>query len=333
VKTKVINAKSNRMRLTYVLFFMITVAIASCVPLKKYHDVAEKARLCEEELNALKDKAINNENKANELESQLGLLTKEATQLRQDTTNLGEKLRLLKTQYQKMVDQNLMYEKKLEHDRQTVAKSAGSMQADMDAKSIELQRKQDELKDLEDELFQKQKLLEDREKRVQELEEMLQRKDEAVKMLKKKIADALLGYKNKGLSVEERNGKIYVSLDAKLLFKTGSTQVETEGKKALVDLARVLEKEKDMEIIVEGHTDTDKLTSPNHPKNNWELSVLRATSVVEILTGNSTMNPGILMAAGRSEFHPVDPNDKAKNRRIDIIISPNLNALFELISK
>ena len=171
------------MRLTYVLFFMLTVAIASCVPLKKYHDVAEKARLCEEELNALKDKAINNENKANELESQLGLITKEATQLRQDTTNLGEKLRLLKTQYQKMVDQNLMYEKKLEHDRQTVAKSAGSMQADMDAKSIELQRKQDELKDLEDELFQKQKLLEDREKRVQELEEMLQRKDEAVKML------------------------------------------------------------------------------------------------------------------------------------------------------
>jgi chemotaxis protein MotB len=185
------------MRLTYLLFFALSIAVVSCVPLKKYHDVAEKARLCEEELNALKDKAINNENKANELESQLGLLSKEATQLRQDTTSLGEKCRLLKTQYQKMVDQNLMYEKKLEHDRQTVAKSAGSMQAEMDAKSLELQRKQDELKDLEEELFQKQKLLEDREKRVQELEEMLQRKDEAVKALKKKIAEALLGYKNK----------------------------------------------------------------------------------------------------------------------------------------
>ena len=84
-------------------------------------------------------------------------------------------------------------------------------------------------------------------------------------------------------------------------------------------------------MIVEGHTDTDKLASASHPKNNWELSVLRATSVIEIMLANSKMNPKQLMAGGRSEFLPVDPNDKAKNRRIEIIISPNLSALFELI--
>jgi chemotaxis protein MotB len=124
-----------------------------------------------------------------------------------------------------------------------------------------------------------------------------------------------------------------VSLEAKLLFKTGSTFVEEEGKKALVELAKVLEHEKDIEIIVEGHTDTDKLASSTSPKNNWELSVLRSTSVVEIMTSNSKMNPAQLMAAGRSEFHPVDSQDKAKNRRIEIIISPNLNELFEIINK
>ncbi len=321
------------MKMKFLLFIAISMFAIACVPLKKYNDVAEKARLCEEELNGIKDKAISYEHKANELESQYNLLVNDATKLKQDTTDLGERLRLMKTQYQKMVDQNILYEKRIEDDRATVAKSAGSMQAEMDSKSVELQRKQDELKELEEELFQKQKLLIEREKRVSELEEMIQRKDEAVKLLKKKIADALLSYKNRGLSVEERKGKIYVSLEAKLLFKTGSTSVEAEGKKAIIDLAKVLENEKELEVIVEGHTDSDKLTSPNHPKNNWELSVLRATSVVEIMTANTIINPSILMAAGRSEFHPLDPSDKAKNRRIDIIISPNLNPLFELISK
>ena len=92
------------------------------------------------------------------------------------------------------------------------------------------------------------------------------------------------------------------------------------------------ETEKDLEIVVEGHTDSDKLTSPTSPKNNWELSVLRATSVVEILLANSKMNPSQIMAAGRGEFFPVSTTDKAKNRRIEVIISPNLNELFEIIS-
>ena len=141
------------------------------------------------------------------------------------------------------------------------------------------------------------------------------------------------GFENKGLTVVEKNGKIYVSLEAKLLFASGSTKVESEGQRALIDLAYVLQEEKDIEIIVEGHTDTDKINSSVHPKSNWELSVLRATAVVQIMLANSSMDPTQLMAAGRSEFMPVDPEDKSKNRRIEIIISPNLNELFEIISK
>ena len=228
--------------------------MVGCVPMKKYNDVKDKARLCEEELNALKDKAINFETKSNELDSRLNTLLKEATQLKLDTTNLGELLRDLRTKYGKLEEQNTAYEKRIEHDRATVAKSAGSMQAEMDAKSVELHRKQDVLKELEEELKEKQRLLADREKRVNELEEMMQRKDDAVKMLQKKVADALLAYKNRGLTVVNKNGKIYVSLEAKLLFKTGSTDVEPDGKTALIDLAKVLENEKELEIVVEGHT-------------------------------------------------------------------------------
>jgi chemotaxis protein MotB len=321
------------MRLNFIVFLVVCFVTVSCVPMKKYKDVVEKAKVCEEELIAYKEKAIHFENKSNDLETSYHLIKEEVEKIKKDTVAISDKIRSLTIQYQKMVDQNQQLEKRLEADRAIVAKSAGKMQADMDAKNLELQRKQEVLTELEDELKQKQLLLAEREKRVNELEEMMQRKDESVRLLKNKVSDALLGYKNRGLTVLERNGKIYVSLDAKLLFKTGSTLVEPEGRKAILDLTKVLENEKELEIIVEGHTDSDKMSSSIHPKNNWELSVLRATSVVDIMTSNMQVNPTILMAAGRSEFHPIDLNDKAKNRRIEIIISPNLNPLFELISK
>jgi flagellar motor protein MotB len=196
----------------------------------------------------------------------------------------------------------------------------------------ELQRKEDALLKLEQELKSKPALLEEREKRVNELEEAIRKKDAKIQLLKARVANALRNFENQGLTVVQKNGKIYVSLEAKLLFNSGSTKVEEEGKAALVELARVLETERDLEIVVEGHTDSDKLNSSVSPKNNWELSVLRATAVVELMLANSNMAPTQMMAAGRSEFHPVDPADKSKNRRIEIIISPNLNELFEIIS-
>ena len=149
--------------------------------------------------------------------------------------------------------------------------------------------------------------------------------------MKDKVAAALTGFTDKGLTVEQKNGKVYVSMEAKLLFPSGSTKVDSKGKEALVKLAKALEGVSDLEIVVEGHTDTDKMSSSSHPKNNWELSVLRATAVVEIMMANSTITPQILSASGRSEYHPVDPSDKAKNRRIEVIITPNLDELFKII--
>lgn len=301
------------------------------MPSKKYYDLLEREKLCSEELAQYKSTAITNEDRLKEFEALHAGLNDNISELRQDTTALGTKLRNLQIQYDRMVLYNLAIEQKLDENRSKQIKQTGALQQDLDAKNLELQRKEDALMSLEKELKIKQNLLADREKKVMELEEALKRKDDGIKSLKTKVSQALRSYENKGLTVVEKNGKLYVSLEAKLLFQSGSTVVEPAGEKALVDLAQVLEKEKDLEIIVEGHTDTDKLASASHPHNNWELSVLRATSVITIMSEKSKIDPKILMAAGRSQYHPLDPTDKAKNRRIEVIISPRLDALFELI--
>lgn len=313
--------------------FLVILFVASCVPAKKYNDLVEKEKLCSEELQKFKTNALNYEGEAKDLRSKYELLTSQVESLKADTSSLGHKYRTLFAKYDKIAKINETLELNYDKLRLTGAQESASLHSDLQAKQIELQKKEDELLKLEKELLAKQHLLAEREHRVNELEKIISDQEKATEALKNKVKNALKGFENKGLTVEEKNGKIYVSLEAKLLFSSGSTLVEEDGKRALVDLAKVLEGEKDLEIIVEGHTDTDKMAGTNHPKNNWELSVLRSTSVIEIMLANSTINPQQLMAAGRSEFIPVDVDDKAKNRRIEIIISPNLNELYELIGQ
>lgn len=313
--------------------FILSLLFVSCVPVKKYEELVEKEKQCSEELAKYKNDALNFEADATDLRSKHALLTKQVTQLKTDTTELGGNYRTLLAKYDKLAKINEALETNYGKLRLTGAEESASLHADLTAKQLELQRKEDKLLTLEKELIEKQALLSEREQRVNELEKIIRDQDAAAQRLKEKVSNALKGFINKGLKVEERNGKIYVSLEAKLLFQSGSTSVENEGKTALIDLARVLESETELEIIVEGHTDTDKMAGTKHPKNNWELSVLRSTAVIEIMLGNSNLKPSQVMAAGRSEFLPVDINDKAKNRRIEIIISPNLNELYELINK
>ena len=318
---------------TFNLFIVLSLVIISCVPAKKYNDLLAREKQCSVDLEKYKSSSLEFEGKFKDVETLYQVAKKDIAGLIIDTTELGSKLRLLKIQYDNVIEENDLLQVKFDKFRLSGAKETAGLQADLEAKNLELQRKEDALATLESELATKSRLLVEREQRVNELEELIQRKDEAVNTLKNKVANALKGFENKGLTVIQKNGKIYVSLEAKLLFNSGSTVVEEGGKKALIDLAKVLETEKEVEIIVEGHTDIDKFTSPNSPKNNWELSVLRSTAVVEIMTSNSKVNPAQLMAAGRSEYIPVDPLDKAKNRRIEIIISPNLNELFEIIKR
>ncbi|MFN4950947.1 MAG: OmpA family protein [Flavobacteriales bacterium] len=315
-----------------VLFFILLALASACVSSKKFKALEAQQKICAEELEKMKQSNQDYEAKVKELQSSVDVLKKEASTLKSDTTKLGTTLRTLSRELSKSMKELDELAKTFEKYKSTGAKEASVLQKQLEQKNIELQKKSEELVSLEAELKTKQKLLEEREQRVNELEELLKRQEDALKALKKKVTDALIGFENQGLKVEQKNGKIYVSMEAKLLFKSGSIVVEAEGKSALLQIGKALESESDLEIVVEGHTDTDKLSSAVIPRNNWELSVLRATSVVEILLANSKMNPTRIVAAGRSEFQPVDPADKAKNRRIEIIISPDLDELFDIIS-
>ena len=314
------------------LFFIVLLLLSACVPAKKYKDLLEREKVCSEELAKFKKSSGEYESLSKDLQTKFANASRDLSKLIQDTTALGSKYRLLLRDYNIIDGEYKSLQKSFDKLKNLSARETAELQNQLEAKNNELQIKEDALLKLDQELKEKQRLLIEREKRVNELEEAIRKKEAAVQLLKAKVANALRGFENQGLSVVQKNGKIYVSLEAKLLFKSGSTFVEEEGVRALVELGKALESEKDLEIIVEGHTDTDKLNSSSSPKNNWELSVLRATSVVQILLNNSSMTPSQIMAGGRGEFLPIDVSDKAKNRRIEVIISPNLNELFEIIS-
>ena len=314
------------------LFFIVLLLLSACVPAKKYKDLLEREKVCSEELAKFKKSSGEYEALSKDLQTKFANASRDLSKLIQDTTALGSKYRLLLRDYGIIDGEYKSLQKSFDKLKNLSSRETAELQNQLEAKNNELQIKEDALLKLDQELKEKQRLLIEREKRVNELEEAIRKKEAAVQLLKAKVANALRGFENQGLSVVQKNGKIYVSLEAKLLFKSGSTFVEEEGVRALVELGKALESEKDLEIIVEGHTDTDKLNSSASPKNNWELSVLRATSVVQILLNNSSMTPSQIMAGGRGEFLPIDESDKAKNRRIEVIISPNLNELFEIIS-
>jgi chemotaxis protein MotB len=174
-----------------------------------------------------------------------------------------------------------------------------------------------------------------REQRVADLEKILADKDKAVQELKKKVTDALLNFEKSDLSVEVKNGKVYVSLAEQLLFGSGSTTVDAKGVGALKQLAGVLSGNPDINIMVEGHTDNVQFSKKQqYMSDNWDLSVMRATSIVKILV-QSGVDSQSIMASGKGEHSPIAPNDtaenKAKNRRTEIILTPKLDKLFQIL--
>ncbi len=179
--------------------------------------------------------------------------------------------------------------------------------------------------------------LKKREQRLKEVEDVLRKRDEATNQLKEKLQQALLGFTKSGLTVEMKDGKVYVSLMDKLLFPSGSIVIDEKGKQALTQLAKVLKEQPEIIIAVEGHTDSQKINNLGQIKDNWDLSVLRSTSVVRFLTENEKV-PGVrLTATGKGEFQPLESNSSAdgrsRNRRIEVVLSPKLDELYNLIKQ
>ncbi|PWS27473.1 hypothetical protein DHW03_07675 [Pedobacter yonginense] len=224
----------------------------------------------------------------------------EVSKLKKDTSMMAEELRELQKDYN---DMDANYKRLKNNSSSEITKLSGDLAA--------------------------------REKRLKEVEEVLRKRDEATNALKEKLQQALLGFTKNGLTVEIKNGKVYVSLTDKLLFPSGSIVIDEKGKQALASLANVLKQQPEINIAVEGHTDNQKINNLGQIKDNWDLSVLRATSVVRYLTENEKVQSVRMTATGKGEFQPLGSNASAegrsKNRRIEIVLSPKLDELYNLI--
>jgi len=214
--------------------------------------------------------------------------------------------------------------------------SIGAQKRARDQEYADLSRRYEALRrNATSELAMLNKDLQAREMHMRQLEAALMRQDSIMNALTATVRNALLGFSAEELTVEMRNGKVYVSMSDKLLFQSGSDQVEAKGKEALAKLASVLNKNADINILVEGHTDNVPIKTARY-KDNWDLSGARATSVIRILQEEHNVSPRRLTASGKGEFAPVAVNETAegrqKNRRTEIILSPKLDELMKVMT-
>ena len=311
---------NNKLAKLIGVLFLVGV-FSSCVSMKKYKDLNTK---CSEESIRLNAKVEELDGRVLALNSENERFKKENSALKADTSRLGSMLRLLTADYNE-----------LDRSHELLKKQFSENFEDSEKVMAELKVAQDTLLAREDRLRALRSELEIKGKNLAELQMALHKKDSVTNALRKAVADALMGFEGKGLTVHMKDGKVYVSLEEKLIFASGKWEVSNEGVAALKDLAKVLEKNPDISILIEGHTDNVPLSSQNQVKDNWDLSVMRATAIVKILTDNSKIVPKRLIASGRSEYLPVEANtsaaNKAKNRRTEIILTPKLDELLQII--
>ncbi|SFC53453.1 chemotaxis protein MotB [Flexibacter flexilis DSM 6793] len=317
--------------------------MSACVTRKKYDEVtAQSARLqqdkadCETKLTALQQDKL-------ALDKQMKELAESNDKIKRDSTHAGGILRRtqallndvsdkydkLEKSYTQLLNSTMAETGNLSKELSRREKELYAMDQNLSANRTKLEENQRQLNLLSDNL-------KEREKRVQELEKILADKDKAVNDLKAKVSGALLNFKEKDLTVSIKNGKVYVSLSEQLLFKSGSFAVDSKGVEALKKLASVLRDNSDINVTVEGHTDDVPLAkSTAGMTDNWDLSVLRATSIVRVLT-NEGVRGSSLTAAGHGKFLPVYDGTSAearqKNRRTEIILTPKLDELFKILS-
>jgi chemotaxis protein MotB len=334
--------KITKMKIKFLIICTALIALSSCVPQRLMEETKAKLSTCETESAAAKKNATELEAKNAEMKETIVKEEKELAGLQRDTAIMGTNLRLLSNKYDKLnlVNDQLLdkYNRMLAGSEKDNAKLSGQLQMTQE----QLLKKEDELKALELKLNKQQQDLDalsielkKREARVNELEEVLKKKDQATADLKKKLQDALMGFEGKGLTITQKNGKVYVSMDESLLFESGKTAVQPKGIEALKNVAKVLEQNADINVLIEGHTDDVPMVGKGEIKDNWDLSVIRATSVTKIILQNSKTEPTRITSAGRGEFFPLDaaktPEARKKNRRTEIILTPKLDELLKVL--
>lgn len=310
---------------------LVLALSTSCVSKKVYNDLENKLANQKKENRKIADENEELLKAKNKLELDQSALQKEYDKLKAerdkllaDYTASSNNLKNLQTSYSAL-------EKNSDDALKTNMDKNRELLAKLEAKEKALAAEQERLNKLMAD-FQ------ERSNRVAELEGMISSKEAAMKKLKESLSKALNAFEGKGLTVEQKNGKVYVSMENKLLFQTGSWAVGSEGKKAVTELGKVLAVNPDITVLIEGHTDNDKFAGAvGQIENNWDLSTKRATAIVAILAENKAINKQSLTAAGRGEYSPLASNDtaegKAKNRRIEIILTPKLDEISKMLNE
>jgi chemotaxis protein MotB len=305
--------------------------LTACVPSRKYEEERARARSLQAEMDAAQARARDAETALNEMRGADEELKRRIARLEQDTAVMGTSLRKMTAQYDKI---NALNNELLDKYNKLLAGTGSEnrkLLSDLEALRLDLMNREDSVAALAKRAEEKQRALAAREAELSALQAELAAKDAAMRALKDRVSAALTGFEGKGLTVVQKDGRVYVSMENKLLFQSGSYAVDAKGKELIVKLAQAIEGEKELNVLVEGHTDTDKVQPGGTLKDNWDLSVMRATSVVRLMQENSKLDPVRVTAAGRGEYVPVDPADKSKNRRIEIILAPDLKELMKLV--
>ncbi len=296
-------------RLSIGLFAILL--LSSCVTRRLYNELNQQYQSALEENQRLSDDLTTLNSSMSDLEQAKKQLAQQLKDLQQERQNLNAEISAAQHRLQDLQSSYTNLEKHSEESLQAEAARLAKAQAELDLKS----------------------------KRVQELEAILAANDKQMKALRDNLSQALNAFEGRGLTIEQKNGKVYVSMENKLLFKSGSWAVNDEGRQAVVELGKVLALNPDIAVLIEGHTDNDKVLGNlgDGVQNNWDLSTKRALAIVAILTQNGSIDKKNLTAAGRSEYAPLMSNTstegKAKNRRIEVILTPNLDKINEMLNQ
>ncbi len=307
---------------------IVSICLSSCVSTKKYNaletsysKLKKEYRVAMAELEAMRDEKNN-------------LLT-ENQSIKNDFVDLNKTKAALEQQLQQkrneLENMKLRYDTTMENYLQQV----GVKNRALNAANTLLKAREAELNEKERNLEALQKDYEAKSKRLQEVNKALADKQNEINAVKAKVSKALTGFQDKGLQVEVKDGKVYVSMEDKLMFASGSWAVSKDGLQAIKELARVLEENKELNISVEGHTDNVAYNGSGNVKDNWDLSVMRATAIVKEILKAGKIAPERISASGRGEYQPKAPNttpdNRAKNRRTEIILTPKLGEVMEML--
>jgi chemotaxis protein MotB len=324
------------------IYAILAGGIFACVPATQFRETEKKRTSIQEdrdEIFAENERLTveNREMKANigEVLAQKERFVEDSIRLHRELTKAENEVAQLQSKYNDLQETHDALLRGNARETRRLLNELQTAQEDLSRKQRALEELEGNVSEQRQSLTRLRAELEARNARLMEMEEMMQEKDRLMNRLRQTVADALLGFEGQGLTVTQKNGKVYVSLANQLLFSSGSTVVDQNGQRALRQLAAVLAQNPDISIMIEGHTDDVPFRQGSSIKDNWDLSVLRATSIVRILLDAKSIDPSRITVAGRGEYVPVDPADtpeaRARNRRTEIILSPDLDELYRIL--